>query len=101
MKRDTLVEQILVQWADELSTKLGRSKEQILQRGLSVPDFPSNEELNLAFPDGSSAHFRFAFYVSDAQRRQIAVFTEHCGYHVFSARGMVVERIIREWFEEN
>jgi len=55
-----------------------------------------NEELKLTFPDESSAHFCHGFFVTNSSRRQLAVFTEHCGYHVFPVVDIVVERIIRE-----
>jgi hypothetical protein len=76
--------------------KLGRPREHIRKYGLSATDFPPNEELKLTFADESSAHFRYAFFVTSNLRRQLAVFTEHCGYHIFPA-GTVVEHIIRKW----
>lgn len=100
MNRDTVTQQILATWADELNAKLGRPTEAILRRGLSALDFRGNEDLKLTLPDGSSAYFRYAFFVVSPSRRQIAVFTEHCGYHIFPASGTTVERIIREWFAE-
>ncbi|MFP4439265.1 MAG: hypothetical protein ACLFVO_18645 [Chloroflexaceae bacterium] len=97
MNNHNQVEQfILSQWADELSRKLDRPREHILQYGLSTTDFPLNEELKLTFPDESLAHFRHGFFVTNSSRRQLAVFTEHCGYHVFPVVDTVVERIIRE-----
>jgi hypothetical protein len=100
MISDPIAHQILTHWAEELSTKLGRPKEQILQDDLFAGDFPANQELKLTFPDKSTAHFRYAFFVISTPRRQLAVFTEHCGYHVFPAVETVVERITREWFTD-
>lgn len=50
-------------------------------------------KVRLLFVDGSQAFFDFAFYAKDSPREEIAVFTEHCGYHVFSSRGLQVEQL--------
>ena len=39
--------------------------------------------VRLQFEDGSHATFHYAFAVADVERNELAVFTEHCGYHVF------------------
>jgi hypothetical protein len=53
--------------------------------------------VRLVFDDGSNAFFEGAFFVEDESREELAVFTEHCGYHVFSSRGMRAEYF--EWTE--
>jgi hypothetical protein len=40
-------------------------------------------DLRLEFGDGSNALFCYAFYCIDKDANEIAVFTEHCGYHIF------------------
>jgi len=50
--------------------------------GLSVRDF-GQAKVHLRFVDGSSAFFEYAFFAIDEQRGELALFTEHCGYHVF------------------
>jgi hypothetical protein len=50
---------------------------------LSVRDF-GNQKVSLRFVDGSLAVFEFAFFVVNEEREELAVFTEHCGHHVFS-----------------
>jgi hypothetical protein len=57
------------------------------RNGLSASDFGSRM-VELDFEDGSHVVFNYAFCVQDAQRKELAVFTEHCGYHVFSTRGL-------------
>lgn len=52
---------------------------------LSAEDFRSDDRVRLRFGDGSSATFQYAFCALDEQREELAVFTEHCGYHVFRA----------------
>ncbi len=46
--------------------------------------------------DGSFVQFEHAFHVVNAQKFAIAVFTEHCGYHVFPFHEAEVSRIQRE-----
>jgi hypothetical protein len=89
----TLQQFIIAEWAEELSAKLGRSKEELLNRGLSAGDFRLNEELDITLHDGSTAHFRYAFFIASKARRSIAVFTEHCGYHMFPYFGTKIQRI--------
>lgn len=52
---------------------------------LSCSDFPGSP-VNLQFEDGSTATFKRAFYTLQTQANQdyYVVYTEHCGYHVFS-----------------
>jgi hypothetical protein len=82
-------------WADLLSSHLNRPRADILQRGLAASDF--REDVEISFPDGSTVSFRHAFFVIDSQRQVIAVFTEHCGYHVFPAADSEIYRVRREW----
>ena len=42
-----------------------------------------NNGLECVFEDGSKLLFSHAFAVVDHERHELAVFTEHCGYHVF------------------
>ncbi|HET7231079.1 MAG TPA: hypothetical protein VFJ16_13795, partial [Longimicrobium sp.] len=56
------------------------------ERGhLVAHDFPVGTNLRLDFPDRSFACFRYAFHLHDPELREVAVFTGHCGYHVFPA----------------
>lgn len=59
---------------------------------LMAHDF-TGESVRLGFPDGSYAFFRYAFYLRDPARREVAVFTEHCGYHYFPAGELEVEML--------
>lgn len=43
-------------------------------------------KVRIDFEDGSSCAFNYAFMVTDEARREVAVFTEHCGYYVFPWR---------------
>lgn len=55
--------------------------------GLSATDF--SRHLRLSFPDSSSADFQYAFAITHDD--ETAVFTEHCGYHIFPASGLELE----------
>ena len=88
---------IVVEWAEELSGALQRSAEDIRRNGLSVRDFPGEYDLCIEFADGSRAEFKYAFNVVREASHLIAVFTEHCGHHIFPAHGATVTHVIREW----
>jgi len=66
---------------------------------LLVFDFPLTS-IRLGFPDGSYAFFRYAFHLRDDGAREVAVFTEHCGYHFFPAGGLEVEVLQSVWVGE-
>ena len=55
---------------------------------LSVYDFKIDQSVRLRFEDGSTAQFEYAFCALDEKQGELAVFTEHCGYHVFRAAGL-------------
>lgn len=54
---------------------------------LGAGDFPL-AGVRLRFEDGSEVSFRYAFFVEDRERNELAVFTEHCGTHVFPMRAL-------------
>ncbi len=70
------------QWIEE------RSKDRKYPNELGGPDFNRNTAVHLWFLDGSSATFTYAFCVSNEAHNELAVFTEHCGYHVFPLNGV-------------
>lgn len=80
-----------------------RVRQHILQtsgedRGhLLAHDFGVGRSVRLAFPDGSFAWFRYAFHLRDPALREVAVFTEHCGYHFFPAGELEVEVLEGVW----
>jgi len=76
--------EVLADWANDLSTRLGRSAEEIRGKGLSAYDFSPSQRVRLNFGDGSFAEFRYAFACIRRESAQVAIFTEHCGYLEFS-----------------
>ena len=57
--------------------------------GLTTEDFDGT--VRLSFEDGSRCVFRDAIMVTDCKREEVAVFTEHCGYHIFPLRATTLK----------
>lgn len=57
---------------------------------LQLSDF--NGDISLEFEDESTAYFKYACVVVDEERKELCIFTEHCGYHVFSLHGLKVKK---------
>ena len=62
---------------------------------LSAYDFRADESLRIQFPYGSHVHFCCAFAIEDHTLREVAVFTEHCGYHVFPLGQDTIVEVVR------
>lgn len=78
-------------WQEKLKSHLleiGSKYEEI-----SANDFEHN--LKITFEDNSYAFFYFAFYIIDENLKEVAVFTEHCGYHVFYLPEILLE--LTDW----
>jgi hypothetical protein len=63
---------------------------------LSANDFP-HQSVIIRFPDGSLVLFRYAFALRDEVSKEVAVFTEHCGYHVFPLTDSDLEVVRAVW----
>lgn len=70
------------EWAEELAEYFGRTSEEISSNERSWFEFP-NELLRIELMDGSFAEFKYAIFIVSEPKRAIAVFTEHCGNHVY------------------
>ncbi|MEQ1763392.1 MAG: hypothetical protein ABL984_09640 [Pyrinomonadaceae bacterium] len=66
-------------WQKNVAEYLTRPEAQYDQ--ISAADFIN--DLQIRFEDDSNAFFSYAFYLADDEAKEVAVFTEHCGYHVF------------------
>jgi len=66
-------------WLTKLDEYLHRPEAKY--SNLSLADFHNN--LRIRFEDGSNIYFKYAFYLKDIELKEVAVFTEHCGYHIF------------------
>ena len=60
---------------------------------LDASDFPCSHRIQIKFNDGSEAVFRYAILIEEPRFQELAVFTEHCGYHIFPLGGTHVARI--------
>lgn len=58
---------------------------------LSAEAFTHN--LRITFEDRSYAFFNGAFYWIDEEWKEVCVFTEHCGYHVFYLPEILLETL--------
>lgn len=70
------------QWALELADKLNVSVEAISSGQLDLLSV-SLKSVRIVLMDESVVDFKDSLFVVSESRRAIAVFTEHCGYHVF------------------
>ncbi len=70
-----------------------RVREYLAARGdadrteLNAFDFFAQRVAKLKFDDGSFAEFRYPLVIEAPELNEVAVFTEHCGYHLFSMVG--------------
>jgi len=82
--------QLVCDWADKLSGGLGLTPEQI-RANPECLNYPIGK-LRIELMDGSAAEFEYAFHVTSEEDGSIAVFTEHCGHHVFPSHDAKVYR---------
>ena len=80
-------------WANRLQTYLTNLG--VTWGKLSAEEF--QHHLKLTFEDGSFIFFHDAFYLRDEALKEMAVFTEHCGYHIFPSPGTEVEQLEPKW----
>ncbi len=78
----SLARQIESEWASELAEHFGRRTDEVLQEVRPWFEFPSGQ-LRIELMDDSAVQFFWAFHIVSEGKRAIAVFTEHCGHHVF------------------
>lgn len=81
-------------WKDKLSEYIQEKFHQDRKKP-DAADFQNIVMLRLH--DGSHVYFKFAFYIINEDKTEIAVFTEHCGYHVFPFFGADVELLSSGW----
>lgn len=70
------------EWADELAAYYGQQLEDVTAQVRPWFDFPIGV-LKIELMDGSCAEFRSAIFIVSEKKRTIAVFTEHCGHHLY------------------
>ncbi len=60
-------------------------------KSLSIDNF--SNDLSIDFDDGSYAFFHNAFYIVKKDWKEIAIFTEHNGYHIYPLLTVKIETI--------
>lgn len=78
-------------WREEIKKYLKTINSKYQQ--ISIDNF--NNNLKIEFDDGSQAFFNFAFYIAKPDWNEIAVFTEHNGYHIYPLLAVKVQTIDR------
>lgn len=91
------MKEVLREWLPELSEKLGRSVEELGQRGLSAYDFSSADAVEIRYPYGHVHRINFAFAVVRPKDALAAVFSEHAGYVEFE---LIEDCIVAEIHDE-
>lgn len=79
MRHTDLPERWKVKVQDYLNAK-GETK----YKTLSTSEFSANSTVKIKFEDDSKVEFKFAFIIEAPEFGEVAVFTEHCGYHLFT-----------------
>jgi hypothetical protein len=64
---------------------------------LGAGDFAGSSLVHVMFPDGSQSFFKFAFVIESPEWQEVAVLTEHCGYHVFPLVDTAVRLYEQKW----
>jgi hypothetical protein len=77
-----IAREIEADWADLIAAHFHVTVPDVLSASRPWFEFPQGV-LAIELMDGSRVEFKFAFYLIDEAKRAIAVFTEHCGHHVF------------------
>jgi hypothetical protein len=75
-----------------------RLQQHLLEIGSKYKELSADafhNDLKITFADRSNAFFYYAFYWIDEELNEIAVFTEHCGYHIFPLFDTILETIDR------
>ena len=70
------------EWSVELAKHFGQDVESFLVDPTRFMQYPI-EVVRVELMDGSHVEFKYAFALVSEELRAIAVFTEHCGHHVY------------------
>ncbi|MDB2384519.1 hypothetical protein N9V90_01605 [Endozoicomonas sp.] len=54
---------------------------------LNAYDFNTHQVAKLIFEDDSYAQFKYRYIIEAPELKEVGVFTEHCGYHIFNMYG--------------
>ncbi len=90
-------QEMIEDWAPELSAKLGRSISEIETKGLVATDFSPSTFVEIRDPAGMTTRFSFAFALIRSKKSVAAVFSEHYGYMEFD---LIEDSIVAEIHED-
>ncbi len=76
-------------WKDKLKNWLILQGQHQREK-LSANDFDAETVAKIEFEDGSYAQFNYPLVIEAPDLNEVGVFTEHCGYHIFSLGGATV-----------
>lgn len=54
---------------------------------LNAFDFSLEKIVKIKFEDGSYVEFNYPLVLESSEANEVGIFTEHCGYHIFSLTG--------------
>ena len=77
----SLAAQLESEWSVELASKFGCKLESFRAKPTAFMQFP-HETVRVELVDGSVVQFKNAFFIANAAKKTVVVFTEHCGHHV-------------------
>jgi hypothetical protein len=78
----SLAKQLELEWATELAARFGCTEAEFRENSTRFLQF-SPQRLRVELMDGSFVEFRNAIALVSEPRKTIAVFTEHCGHHLY------------------
>ncbi|MEO7886045.1 MAG: hypothetical protein ABIR76_04840 [Polaromonas sp.] len=77
-----LARQLERDWAPELATYFKQDVDEVLASIRPWFDFPGGS-LRIELMDGSILQFKHAIFIVSESKKTVAVFTEHCGNHIY------------------
>lgn len=77
-----LAQQIELEWAEELASYYGREPEEVAAKIRSWFALPPGT-VRIELMDQSRVEFHWAIFIVSESKRAIAVFSEHCGHHLY------------------
>lgn len=95
-----LAEQIELEWVEELAAHYGRAPEEVAAKIRSWFVLPPGT-VRIEFMDQSCVEFCHAIFIVSESRRAIAVFTEHCGHHLYPYHESKIYRDGRLAYEQS
>ena len=79
-------------WKDKIKAYLKSHGEEDRVK-LGAYDFFANQIAQVKFEDGSFAEFRYPLVINAPEFKEVGIFTEHCGYHIFNLGGTYINII--------